>query len=161
VVEYNVDRGTGTFAVRAEFPNPDRLLFPGMYVRATVEEGIAENSFLVPQRAVSRNARGEATALFVGEDGMVEQRVLSVRSSYGNSWLVENGAADGDRVIVEGSQFARVGQKASPIEAAIDEATGEVAPVSDSAKPEGDGIDLASDEPDQPRPDRAEPTGAN
>ena len=61
----NVDQITGTFALRAEFPNPDRLLLPGMYVRALIEEGVAQNSFLVPQRGVTRNTKGEATAMVV------------------------------------------------------------------------------------------------
>ena len=69
---------TGTFTVRAQFPNPDRLLLPGMYVRAIIEEGVAENSFLAPQRAVTHNTKGEATALFVTPEGKVEQRVLSI-----------------------------------------------------------------------------------
>jgi membrane fusion protein (multidrug efflux system) len=65
--EANVDQTTGTFTLRAEFPNPDRLLLPGMYVRAILQEGIAENNFLVPQRAVGRNTKGEATAMFVNK----------------------------------------------------------------------------------------------
>jgi membrane fusion protein (multidrug efflux system) len=153
LVEYNVDRGTGTFGVRAEFPKPDRLLFPGMYVRAVVEEGIAEDSFLVAQRAVSRNARGEATALFVDQDGGVEQRILQVASSFGNNWLVEDGVGDGDRVIVEGSQFARIGEKARPVEVAIDEATGEVTPIKDGPPPAADRVDLVKDEPASARKD--------
>jgi len=56
--EANVNEATGTFTARAQFPNPERLLLPGMYVRAIVEEGVAENSFLVPQRAVGRNTKG-------------------------------------------------------------------------------------------------------
>ena len=70
--ESTIDVTTGTFTVRAEFPNPDRLLLPGMFVRAVVEEGIAPNSFLLPQRAVTRNPKGEATAKFVQADGKVE-----------------------------------------------------------------------------------------
>lgn len=122
----NVDQTTGTFALRAEFPNPDRLLLPGMYVRALVEEGVAQNSFLVPQRAVSRNTKGEATAMVVNAQGKVESRVLAVRNSVGNNWLVDSGVGDGDRVIVEGTQLVRAGGDASAVEVTIDEATGEV-----------------------------------
>lgn len=122
----NVDQTTGTFALRAEFPNPDRLLLPGMYVRAVVEEGVAPNSFLVPQRAVSRNAKGEATAMVVNADGKVEERILTVGNSVGNNWLVSQGVSDGDRVIVEGTQLVRAGAEATPVEVTIDEATGEV-----------------------------------
>lgn len=124
--EANVDQVTGTYSLRAEFPNPDRLLLPGMYVRAIIEEGIAQQSFLVPQRGVTRNTKGEATALFVNTDNKVEQRVLTTHASVGNNWLVSNGVADGDQVIVEGSQFARPGQEVAAIEVTIDELTGEV-----------------------------------
>lgn len=124
--ESNVDQATGTFSVRAEFPNPDRLLLPGMYVRAMVEVGVVENSFVVPQRAVTRNTRGEATAMVVKADGKVEERTLSVRNSVGNNWLVDSGINDGDRVIVEGLLLVRAGQDATPIEVTIDEVTGEI-----------------------------------
>ncbi|MBZ9775365.1 efflux RND transporter periplasmic adaptor subunit [Mesorhizobium sp. CO1-1-8] len=122
----NVDQTTGTFALRAEFPNPDRLLLPGMYVRALVEEGVAQNSFLVPQRAVSRNTKGEATAMVINAQGKVETRVLTVRNSVGNNWLVDSGVGDGDRVIVEGMQLVRPGGDATGVEVTIDETTGEV-----------------------------------
>ncbi len=124
--EANVSTSTGTFTVRAVFPNPQRLLLPGMYVRAVVEEGVAPNSFLVPQRAVARNTRGEATAMFLDRDGKVEERVLSIGRSVGNNWLVGSGIVDGDRVIVEGIQFVRVGQRAEGVEVVIDETTGEI-----------------------------------
>jgi membrane fusion protein (multidrug efflux system) len=124
--EAHVDPTTGTYTLRAEFPNPDRLLLPGMYVQAIVEEGIAQNSFLVPQRAVSRNARGEPTALFLNKDGKVEERVLRVEGDIGNNWLVNEGISQGDRVIVEGTLFVRAGQEATGTLVTIDEATGEV-----------------------------------
>ena len=124
--EANVSQTTGTFTVRAEFPNPDRLLLPGMYVRAIIEEGVAENSFLAPQRAVTHNAKGEATALFVTPEGKVEQRVLAVDRSVGNSWLVSSGVKDGDRIIVEGTHLVRPGQDVTAVEVVIDDATGEI-----------------------------------
>ena len=125
-VESNVSQTTGTFALRAEFPNPERLLLPGMYVRAIVEEGVAPNSYLVPQRAVTRNTKGEATAMFVTADGKVEQRVLSISRNIGNNWLVQSGIHDGDRIIVEGTLLVRPGQAVSAVEVTIDENTGEV-----------------------------------
>lgn len=121
-----VDTTTGTYGVRARFPNPDRLLLPGMYVRAIVEEGVAPDSFLVPQRGVSRNTKGEPVALVVSADNKVEQRVLDVARSVGNNWLVDSGIKDGDRVIVEGSQFARPGQDVTPVDVVVDDTTGEV-----------------------------------
>ena len=124
--ESTIDVTTGTFTVRAEFPNPDRLLLPGMFVRAVVEEGIAPNSFLLPQRAVTRNPKGEATAKFVQADGKVEQRLLTTRRSIGNNWLVDTGVKDGERVIVEGGQLVRPGQTVTANEVSVDEATGEL-----------------------------------
>lgn len=121
-----VDQTTGTYGVRAQFPNPDRLLLPGMYVRAIIEEGVAPNSFLVPQRGVTRNTKGEPVALVVNADNKVEQRVLAVSRSVGNSWLVESGIKDGDRVVVEGSQFARPGLDVTPVDVVVDDTTGEV-----------------------------------
>ena len=121
-----VDTTTGTYGVRAQFPNPDRLLLPGMYVRAVIEEGVAPDSFLVPQRGVTRNSKGEPVALVVNADNKVEQRVLAVSRSVGNNWLVDDGITDGDRVIVEGSQFARPGQDVTPVDVVVDESTGEV-----------------------------------
>ncbi|WP_297295211.1 efflux RND transporter periplasmic adaptor subunit [uncultured Methylovirgula sp.] len=124
--EANVSLETGTFTVRAVFSNPKRLLLPGMYVRAIVEEGVAPNSFLVPQRAVTRNTKGEATAMFLGRGDKVEERVLITGRSVGNNWLVTHGVEDGDRVIVEGTQLVRPGQQATGAEVIIDDTTGEV-----------------------------------
>ncbi|MFG1465683.1 efflux RND transporter periplasmic adaptor subunit [Xanthobacter sp. DSM 24535] len=121
-----VDQTTGTYGVRAQFPNPERLLLPGMYVRALIEEGVAPDSFLVPQRGVTRNTKGEPVALVVNADNKVEQRVLAVSRSVGNSWLVDTGIRDGDRIIVEGSQFARPGQDVTPVDVVVDDTTGEV-----------------------------------
>jgi membrane fusion protein (multidrug efflux system) len=127
--EANVDQTTGTFALRAVFPNPDHLLMPGMYVRATVEEGIAENSFLIPQRAVARTPQGQPTARFVTAEGKLEDRVLSVQRAVGNTWLIDKGVADGDRVIVEGGMMARAGMEVGTREVTVDDATGEIRPV--------------------------------
>lgn len=124
--EAAVDESVGTFTVRAQFANPDQRLLPGMYVRALVQEGIAEQSFLVPQRAVSRNTKGEATARFVGAEDKVEQRVLSTDRSIGNNWLVVDGINAGDRVIVEGAQRTQPGQAVEVREVIIDNATGEL-----------------------------------
>nr|WP_271200348.1 efflux RND transporter periplasmic adaptor subunit [Methylopila turkensis] len=124
--EANVDTTTGTFTVRATFPNPDRLLVPGMYARAVIEEGVAENSILVTQQAVARNTKGEPTAKVVNTEGKVEERALKVRRSVGNSWLVEDGLRAGERVIVEGAQNVRAGQTVTAENVTVDDATGEV-----------------------------------
>jgi membrane fusion protein (multidrug efflux system) len=116
----------GTVTLRAVFPNPDRILLPGMYVRASVQEGTAINGFLVPQRAVSCNARGEPVAKFVTAAGKIETRSLAVDRIVGNSWLVSQGIADGDRIVVEGGQRTQDGQDVAVSSVIVDDATGEV-----------------------------------
>lgn len=107
--EVTVDSSTGSVTLRAQFPNPNRLLLPGMFVRAQIDEGVAEAALLVPQQGVTRNQRGEATALVVGEGDKVEQRVLNVDRTLGDRWLVKSGLVAGDRVIVEGLQKVKPG----------------------------------------------------
>ena len=130
-----VDESTGTYTLRAEFPNPDLLLLPGMYVRAIIQDGVYQSCYLVPQRAVSRTPKGEPVALFVNQEGKVEQRILDVRRSYGNSWLVGSGINNGDRLVVQGSQFVRPGQPVTPKEMILDDATGEIKPAQAPAAP--------------------------
>ena len=107
--DVTVDQSTGSVTVRTVFPNPKEMLLPGMYVRAILEEGVAENAILVPQQGVTRDQSGDATALVVGGSGKVELRVLKVGRTIGDKWLVENGLKPGDRVIVEGVQKAKPG----------------------------------------------------
>lgn len=107
--EVTVDTGTGSVTLRAVFPNPKRLLLPGMFVHARLEEGVSDNTLLVPQQGVSRNQRGEPTALVIGADDKVEMRVLKVDHTIGDKWLVTDGLKAGDRVIVEGLQKVRPG----------------------------------------------------
>jgi membrane fusion protein (multidrug efflux system) len=113
--DITVNEGTGTVALRAVFPNPKGDLLPGMYVRAVLDEGVADKAVLVPQRGVSRNVKGEATALVVGAGNKVEQRVLAVGRPVGDSWLVNAGLAAGEKVIVEGSQKARPNAVVTPV----------------------------------------------
>ncbi len=102
--EVAVDPSTGSVTLRAEFPNPEKLLLPGMYVRAAVVEGVKSNAILVPQRGVSRNTKGEPTAMVVSKDNTVEARVLKTDRTVGANWLVTSGLNDGDQLIVEGLQ---------------------------------------------------------
>jgi membrane fusion protein (multidrug efflux system) len=109
--EVTVSTDTNTVTLRAQFPNPDGTLMPGMFVRAQVEEGQAQDVFLVPQQAVSRNAKGEALALVIGTDGTVQSRVLQATRTVGDKWLVQGGLQPGDRVIVEGLQRVQPGTR--------------------------------------------------
>lgn len=104
----SVSEGTGTVTLRAEFPNPEHLLLPGMYVRAVVEQARNEQAILIAQKAVNRDASGAASALVV-VDGKVEQRQLSIDRAVGNKWWVTAGLKAGDQLIVEGGQKVRVG----------------------------------------------------
>lgn len=119
--EGSVNESTGAMTIRARIPNPNRGLLPGLYVRATVEVGNRSRAFLVPQLAVSRNPKGQATALFVAADNKVESRQLLAADSYGTSWIVRDGVAEGDRLIVDGVMKARPGQTVRPIEVRIGE----------------------------------------
>ncbi|WP_087502195.1 efflux RND transporter periplasmic adaptor subunit [Pseudomonas sp. SID14000] len=106
----SVDESTGSVTFRAVVPNPDGLLMPGMYIKATLQEGVQNDAILVPQQAVSRDERGGATALVV-VDGKVQQRELTLARAVGNRWWVSQGLAAGDQVIVQGLQKVRVGQQ--------------------------------------------------
>lgn len=116
--EVIVDQGTGSVTVRAVFPNPDQLLLPGMFVRARVEEGVTDRAILVPQRAVQRTQRGEPMAFVVNAEGVVEQRVLRASRAVGNAWLVTDGLTGGERVVIEGFQRFRPGDRVRATERA-------------------------------------------
>lgn len=114
--DVSVDPGTGMVTMRAVFPNPDQQLLPGMYVRAVLEEGVREQAFLVPQQGVTRDSLGNATALVVNAENQVEARVLKATRTIGDQWLVEEGIAAGERVIVEGVQKVRPGAGVTTVE---------------------------------------------
>lgn len=116
--EVIVDQGTGSVTLRAEFPNPDGLLLPGMFVRARVEEGVTDQALLVPQQAVLRNARGEPLVFVVKPDNTVEPRVLTTDRALGTDWLVTSGVQEGDRVVVEGVMRLGPGARVNPTERA-------------------------------------------
>ena len=99
--DVTVNLATNSVTVRAIFPNPRGELLPGMFVRARLEEGNSPDAILVPQSAVTRNSKGEPTALVVGANSMAELRVLTIARSVGNQWLVSSGLNPGDQLIVE------------------------------------------------------------
>ena len=110
--DVSVDPGTGNVTLRALFPNPKHDLLPGMFVRAVVESGIDEQAIVVPQQGVTRNPKGQATALVLNKDGKVEQRMLVTGATLGDKWLVKSGLGAGDRVIIEGVQKVKPGAPA-------------------------------------------------
>jgi membrane fusion protein (multidrug efflux system) len=107
--DITVDPGTGSVTVRAVFPNPDHVLLPGMFVRASIEQGVNDQALLVPQTGVTHNPQGQATALVVGTDGKVELRTIQASRTSGANWVVDGGLKDGERVIVSGVQKVQPG----------------------------------------------------
>lgn len=118
--EVLVDQGTGSVVLRAIFPNPDGVLLPGMFVRARLEEGVTAGAILVPQQAISRTVRGEATAIVALPSGELQPRRVEAARSIGNRWLVTAGLAAGDRVVVEGA-WLRPGAKPQISEITLEE----------------------------------------
>jgi membrane fusion protein, multidrug efflux system len=114
--EIQVDQTTGSVTLRALFPNPDKLLLPGMFVQEQIEEGSRTDALLVPQVAVTHNQKGDPIALVVNGDNKVELRTLVTERAIGDKWLVTDGLKAGDRVIVEGLQFAKPGSEVKPEE---------------------------------------------
>ncbi|MGH8542787.1 MAG: efflux RND transporter periplasmic adaptor subunit [Gammaproteobacteria bacterium] len=141
--DVTVDPSTGSFSLRVLVPNPDHLLMPGMYVRAVVSNAVLDHGLLVPQEGITRDPKGNATAMVVGPDGKVEQRAVEVSRTIGSQWLVADGLAAGDRVVVAGLQKIQPGMPVNATEAAA-------AGTPDSVEREGAAPDSAS-------PDAAEP----
>ncbi len=115
--DVSVDPTTGSYLLRIKVPNPERLLLPGMYVRAQVGNGVRPQGILVPQQGIARDPQGNATALVVGKDDKVELRSVQVSRTIGDRWLVDGGLEAGDRVIVEGLQKVQPGAPVMATEA--------------------------------------------
>ncbi|MDR5877134.1 efflux RND transporter periplasmic adaptor subunit [Caballeronia sp. LZ032] len=107
--DVTVDPSTGSVTVRAMFENKDRVLLPGMFVRARIEEGVNPNALVVPVQGVSHDQKGGAQALVVGRDEKVTLRPLVTGGTYGQNWIVDSGLQPGERVIVEGIDKVRPG----------------------------------------------------
>lgn len=134
--DVTIEQSTGVVTIRATFENPDNILLPGMYVRAVIEEGVRENTILVPQKTVMRDTRNkpyvyvltkenptvssessdqeENSAKALGSsDYYVATRYIALDRDYKNNWLVTDGLKPGDLVLVDGQQKVRVGQVVS------------------------------------------------
>jgi membrane fusion protein (multidrug efflux system) len=107
--EVTVDEGTGSITLRAIFPNAADILLPGMFVRATIEEGVRDGAILAPQQGITHAPDGSATALVVGPDNRVVKRTVQLDRALGDQWVVTRGLAPGDRLIVAGLQAAKPG----------------------------------------------------
>ena len=111
--DVTVDAGTGSVGLRAVFANPDGQLLPGMYVRARLTTGVAADAILVPQTAVTRDAKGAASVLVVGADNKAMTRQVTADQTKGDRWVITAGLKPGDKVIVEGLQSVRPGGEVS------------------------------------------------
>jgi len=123
-----VDPGTGSVTLRAVLPNPDGLLMPGMYVRAVLDAGVNPQALLAPQQAVTRDPAGNASVLLVGKDDKLEKRRIATGAAVGNRWEVLSGLAAGERIVVDGSQHARAGDKVKAVPWTAPAQTGQAAP---------------------------------
>lgn len=112
--DVTVDQTTGSITLRAIVPNPEHQLLPGMFVRARLEAGVDPQAILIPQQAVTRTPRGDATTLVVGLDNKVEARTITVTQTEGDKWLVSKGLRPGERIIVSGLQHAIPGTTVTP-----------------------------------------------
>ncbi|PRX29252.1 membrane fusion protein (multidrug efflux system) [Paraburkholderia sp. BL18I3N2] len=117
--DVTVDQGTGSVTVRAIFKNADKVLLPGMFVRARIEEGVNENALVVPQVGITHDQKGQPTALVVGNDNKVVLRQLVTSGTYGSNWVVESGLNPGDRVIVQGTDKAKPGMQVKTVAAQL------------------------------------------
>jgi membrane fusion protein (multidrug efflux system) len=134
--DVGVNEATGTLTLRVEFPNPDQMLLPGLYVRTVFSEGENTQALLVPQRSTLRDNHGDPLVLVVTPEGKAERRPIKVGRNYGENWIVLDGLSAGEKVIVEGIQKVRPGGpvQAVPMSGAPDAArnAADSAPTTDS-----------------------------
>lgn len=118
--DVTVDETSGMVTLRVIVPNPHQLLLPGMFMRATLQEGERAQGLLVPQTAVTRTPNGGATVMVVTADNKVELRNVQLSRVVGSNWVVESGLTSGERVIVAGLQKVRPGAVVNPAEQGAD-----------------------------------------
>ena len=113
--DISVDPTTSMVTLRAQFPNPDHLLLPGMYARALVEESMTSQAILLPQRVVARGENGSATVMVIDAADKIEVREVKLGAAQGDRWIVGDGLQAGDRVVIEGSQKVAPGAQVKPV----------------------------------------------
>ncbi|MDQ9170116.1 efflux RND transporter periplasmic adaptor subunit [Oxalobacteraceae bacterium R-40] len=145
--DLNVDQSSGSVTLRAEFPNPQRFLLPGMYVRARLEQAVSQNAILVPQQAVQRDPAG-AVVMVVGADSKVRSRQVKTASVQGNNWVISEGLKSGEQVIVEGLQKVKPG---APVKAVPWKPAGsnDAAPAQAAGQPNADSAKAAAPQKEQ------------
>lgn len=113
--DISVDPTTGMITLRAEFPNPENLLMPGMFARARIVEGVNARALTVPQRTITRGAAGAAQVLVINAENKIEARSIEIDRTVGTQVIVSKGLQAGDRVLVEGAQKAPPGSPVNPV----------------------------------------------
>lgn len=111
-----VDQSTGMVQLRVLFPNPDKELLPGLFVRARVEQSRQEKAIVVPQQAVVRNSDGTVSVWAVDKENTVTYQTIEVSQAMKDQWVVSSGLAPGDRVVVQGLQKIRPQAKVTTVE---------------------------------------------
>ncbi|MGL6019286.1 MAG: efflux RND transporter periplasmic adaptor subunit [Gibbsiella quercinecans] len=138
LTEVSVDESTGSVTLRAIFPNPQHILLPGMFVHASVDEGVIENAVLAPQQSIIRDPKGNATAFVVDASNKVVLRNVVTATNAGDNYLITNGLQAGDRVIVEGTGKVNAGDTVKPVEVQVSAAAANAAtPATKPAATEG------------------------
>ncbi|MDR5792212.1 efflux RND transporter periplasmic adaptor subunit [Caballeronia sp. LZ008] len=120
--DVSVDPSTGSVTLRAIFMNKDRVLLPGMFVRARIEQGVNPKALVVPVQGITHDQKGTALAMVVGKDNKVAMRPLVTSGTLGQSCIVDSGLNAGDRVIVEGIDHVRPGMEVKAVPARQPEA---------------------------------------
>lgn len=115
--EVTVNAATGTVTLRAQFPNPQGQLMPGMFVQATFDQAIEPNAYLVPQPALQRDIGGEAFVYVVGAGNKVDRRTVTADRTAGTNWVITAGLRPGDKVITQGTNNLKQGAPIKPVPA--------------------------------------------
>ncbi|MDD2290913.1 MAG: efflux RND transporter periplasmic adaptor subunit [Aliarcobacter sp.] len=114
--EIAVDESTGSVTLRALFPNEKGILLPGMFLKATVQGAIDNKAFLLPQQAVSRDAKANPIITLVQEDNSVKKQIVTIERAIGNKWLITSGINNSDKIVIEGLNKINEKSKVNPVD---------------------------------------------
>jgi len=112
--EVMIDESAGSVPLRAVIPNPETMLLPGLFVRATLELG-TQNALLVPQRAATRSSDGSLSVWVVDQNNQVSVRPITAQEAYQDQWVVTKGLQPGESIVVEGTQKIGPGAMVDPV----------------------------------------------
>jgi membrane fusion protein (multidrug efflux system) len=153
-IDNKVDEKTGTVLIRAQFPNPDRLLLPGQFVNVVIEREEAVDKVVVPQAAVLTDQAGNYV-LLVNDDNQVEYRRIEAGQRFGADWVVEQGLEPGERIVLYGIQKVRPGLTVKPesvaapadpmLQTAAEPAQDDAAAADGADSPMGDGSPMSEE----------------